>query len=69
MTTATASRASRTSRRVRELWAELDHANRRVLEIRTGIPFGTREDLRRTRRALSNGRASSLVEDPRVSGR
>jgi hypothetical protein len=54
MRTATTSRASRTTRRVRELFAELDYANRRLLEIRTGVPFGTREDLRRTRRALTN---------------
>ena len=26
--------------RVKEIWAELDYAQRRLLEIRTGLPMG-----------------------------
>jgi hypothetical protein len=37
-------RISRFIRRVREIWAELDYAQRRLLEIRTGLALGARED-------------------------
>jgi hypothetical protein len=37
-------RISRFVRRIREVWAELDYAQRRLLEIRTGLPLGARED-------------------------
>jgi hypothetical protein len=30
--------------RVRNTWAELDYAQRRLLEIRTGLELGTRRD-------------------------
>ncbi len=30
--------------RVREIWAELDYAQRRLLEIRTGLDLGARRD-------------------------
>jgi len=33
-------------RRLKEIWAELDYADRRMLEIRTGVPI-TRERSRR----------------------
>ena len=33
------SRASHTIRRIRHTWNELDYAQRRLLEIRTGIPM------------------------------
>jgi hypothetical protein len=39
MTLATATGLRRTIRRVKRICAELDYANRRMLEIRTGIPF------------------------------
>ena len=29
-------------RRIREIWAELDYAQRRLLEIRTGVPLTAR---------------------------
>lgn len=44
------SRVSRITTRVRKIWAELDYAQRRLLEIRTGIP-----DLTRRGRPLSRG--------------
>jgi hypothetical protein len=37
-------RISRFIRRAREIWAELDYAQRRLLEIRTGLPLGARGD-------------------------
>ncbi len=36
--TATLSRASRIVRRFRRTWAEMDYAQRRMIEIRTGVP-------------------------------
>jgi len=41
MASARTSRVGRTIARVKELAAELDYAQRRLLEIRTGIPFTT----------------------------
>jgi hypothetical protein len=35
---ATLSRLKRAARRAREIWAELDYAQRRLLEIHTGAP-------------------------------
>jgi hypothetical protein len=49
MRTITTSRASRTIGRVRRLWAELDYAQRRLLEIQTGIPIAAPEDRSTTR--------------------
>jgi hypothetical protein len=49
MRTASASRTGRTIQRAKELWSELDYAQRRMLEIRTGVPFITPEERRRSR--------------------
>jgi hypothetical protein len=43
MTTMTTSRAGRIFGRVKEIWDELDYAQRRSLEITTGIPSLTRK--------------------------
>jgi hypothetical protein len=43
------SRASHTIRRIKHSWAEMDYAQRRLFEIRTGIPMtpeGTRAQAR-----------------------
>lgn len=40
MLKATASQIKRLVRRFRRVWAELDYAQRRVFEIRTGVPVG-----------------------------
>ena len=40
--TATASTASRIARRARRIWGELDYAQRRSFEIRTGVPIESR---------------------------
>lgn len=45
----TASRVSRRIGRLRQLWSELDYVQRRVLENRTGVPFVTPEERRRSR--------------------
>jgi hypothetical protein len=49
------SRANRTIRRLREIGAELDYAQRRVLELRTGVPVGAQE----RRRSLASPRHPS----------
>lgn len=38
------SHAGRVFGRVTQVWAELDHAQRRLLEIRTGVPQLTRQE-------------------------
>jgi hypothetical protein len=45
----TAIRTARAARRVKRVWAELDYAQRRLLEIRTGVPFTSGENRRRSR--------------------
>lgn len=37
------SRTRRGLNRAKRTWAELDYAQRRSLEIQTGLPFGARE--------------------------
>jgi hypothetical protein len=51
MKAVTDSRPRRTIERVRQIWAELDYAQRRLLEIRTGVP-----SLTQTRRASTHDR-------------
>jgi hypothetical protein len=38
MSTSSRSRVRRAIERIKELWSELDYAQRRLLEIRTGVP-------------------------------
>jgi hypothetical protein len=42
MTTTRTSRPRRIAHRIHNTWAELDHAQRRLLEIRTGVSGLTR---------------------------
>ena len=49
----TATRVSRMIARLRALWSELDYVQRRVLENRTGVPFITPEERRRSRLRVS----------------
>jgi hypothetical protein len=44
MNTTTASTISRFVRRVGQIWSELDYAQRRLLELRTGVPDLTRRE-------------------------
>jgi hypothetical protein len=46
----TTSRARRIVSRINATWAELDYAQRRMLEIRTGTPGLARKDVSSTRR-------------------
>ena len=43
-----AARISRKIARLKRLWADLDYAQRRLLEIQTGVPFTTPEERRRS---------------------
>ena len=47
------SRASHTIRRIKQSWAEMDYAQRRLFEVRTGIPV-TPEATRAQARAESH---------------
>jgi hypothetical protein len=53
MNTATESRASRWIGRVKRTLAELDYVQRRVLENKTGVPFVTPEERRRSRQRVA----------------
>jgi hypothetical protein len=44
----TASRISRRISRLKQIWSELDYVQRRVLENRTGVPFVTPDERRRS---------------------
>ncbi|MBV8219016.1 MAG: hypothetical protein JO325_11175 [Solirubrobacterales bacterium] len=49
----TATRVSRRIARLRALWSELDYVQRRVLENKTGVPFITPAERRRSRLRVS----------------
>jgi len=49
MNATSTSRARRIVSRITATWAELDHAQRRMLEIQTGVTGLTRQHGRRTR--------------------
>ena len=49
MSTATMSGVRRAISRLKRTWAELDYVQRRVLENKTGVPFITPEERRRSR--------------------
>jgi hypothetical protein len=69
MSTTKTSHVRRAIARVKKVWAELDYANRRALEIRTGIPFRTPEE---RSRSLARVRALEYLyasEDAQVSAR
>lgn len=55
------SRVSRIAGRVKEIWAELDYAQARLLEIRTGVPGLTRRGRPRSARRV---RGSSSHPQP-----
>jgi hypothetical protein len=59
MTNANASRIRQIISRVTRVWSELDYAQRRVFEIRTGIPTGAGE----SRRAGGRPKISRSVEE------
>ncbi|HEY4825616.1 MAG TPA: hypothetical protein VIH85_02565 [Solirubrobacteraceae bacterium] len=47
MKTSATSRIKRAARRAKRLWSELDYAQRRVFEMRTGVPL-TRPNISRS---------------------
>jgi hypothetical protein len=49
MNTTPDSRTARLIRRAAQIWEELDYAQRRLLEIRTGVPNLTRTERARRR--------------------
>jgi hypothetical protein len=49
MTLTSASRTRRIVSRITAAWAEMDHAQRRMLEIQTGVTGLTRPRVRRSR--------------------
>jgi hypothetical protein len=46
------SRTRRSLHRAKEIWQELDYAQQRAFEIRTGIPVGARENRVRIARTV-----------------
>ena len=62
-----ASRAGRAITSVRRMWAELDYAQRRLLEIRTGIPFGTERMHTRKRAEIDELEALYAADDGRLA--
>lgn len=52
MATATQSRIRQAVTEVKRVWAELDYAQRRLFEIRTGVPVINRDQRVRTARTV-----------------
>ena len=44
----TAKRISRKVARLKQIWADVDYAQRRLLEIQTGVPFTTSKERRQS---------------------
>ena len=63
MRTMTKSRAGRIFHRVKEIWAELDYAQARTLEITTGIPSLTRQERPRTGASVSDLESLYALQD------
>ncbi len=49
--TAKTSRSRRAVNRAQQIWAELDYAQRRLFELRTGVPSGPRQNRLGSKRA------------------
>ena len=64
MATATQSRIRQAVTEVKRVWAELDYAQRRLFEIRTGVPVISRDQRVRTARTVEElDSLYGLVED------
>jgi hypothetical protein len=68
MSTSILSRLRRIFSRVTQTWTELDYAQRRLLEIRTGIPNLTPPKRPRISRRVSELEALYALEEPAVAG-
>jgi hypothetical protein len=69
MTTSILSRLRRIFSHVMETWTELDYAQRRLLEIRTGIPSLTPPKRPKISRRVSELEALYALEEAVVAGR
>ena len=69
MSTSILSRPRRIFSRVTETWAELDYAQRRLLELRTGIPNLTPPKRPRISRSVSELDALYALDEHAVAGR
>jgi hypothetical protein len=65
MKTVTESRTSRTLGRVKQIWSEFDYAQRRLFEIRTGIPATAPENRPRIARRADELERLYAYTDPR----
>ncbi len=68
MSTSILSRLRRIFSRVMQTWTELDYAQRRLLEIRIGIPNLTPPKRPRISRPVSGLEALYALEEPAVAG-
>ena len=55
-------------RRVKAIWAELDYAQRRLFEIRTGVPIDDLQRRRNTRRAITELEALYDADEGAIAG-
>jgi hypothetical protein len=67
MQTAANSRAKRAISRARRIWSELDYAQRRLFEIRTGVRATAPEMRASVRRQVEELERLYAYEDPRFS--
>lgn len=51
MTTSKTSRTGKAVSRAQQIWAELDYVQRRMFELRTGVPTRSRESRRGSKHA------------------
>jgi hypothetical protein len=62
------SRVARTFATVKRIWRELDYAQRRSMEIRTGVPVLKPHERPRLRGSVEELELLFAYEDPRPSG-
>jgi hypothetical protein len=69
MKTVTESRLSRTINRLKQIWSELDYAQQRLFEIRTGIPASALEKRAKARAQIDELERVYRYREPRFSER
>ena len=68
MATATTSGVRQTIKRVRRVWSELDYAQRRLFEIRTGVPVTEPDERSRPASTVEELEALYVLEDAQANG-